>query len=63
MDSHTSNDNSQRVGLAGKGDGMMMIDRDTGTALPATCRHSLCMSLSLYVYGFARYGYIFPVIM
>ena len=39
VDSHTSNDNSQRVGLAGKGDGMMMIDRDTGTALPAASRH------------------------
>ena len=43
MDSHTSNDNSQRVGLAGKGDGMMMIDRDTSTALHAASRYSLCL--------------------
>ena len=39
VDSHTSNDNSQKVGLADKGDGMMMLDRDTGPALPAASRH------------------------
>ena len=44
--------------MADKGDGMMMIDREAGTTLPAASRHNLCLWLSLYAYGSAIYGYI-----
>ena len=39
VDSHTSNDNSS-IGLAVKYDSMPMIDRDTGSALPAASMHN-----------------------
>ena len=63
--SHTSNVITElwSLGLAGKDDGMMMIDREAGTALPAASRQHYSQIPVItppppYAYGFARYGCI-----